>query len=90
MKSNELMHYDRKYDTYRGTMGTFFSGSILCFGTNYDANLEIMSYHVLLCQPLHTSRSEERLDNTVQIEMLRTFRLSRSAFIRVHVEVQIG
>ena len=49
----------------RGTM-FFFSVNIICFGTKYYANLEIMSCQVLFCQPLLTSRSEEQLESTVQ------------------------
>ena len=41
---NKQMHY---YHTYRGTMGIYFSVSILCVGTNYYANLEIMSCQVI-------------------------------------------
>ena len=37
------MHY---YDTYRGTMGIICRVNIICFGTKYDANLEIMSCQV--------------------------------------------
>ena len=46
----------RYYDTYRSTMFFFFTVNItgICFGTKYDANLEIMSCQVLFYQPLHT------------------------------------
>ena len=47
------------YDAYRGTMGILFSLNILCFGTNRDANWEIMSCQVLFYQLLHTSKSGE-------------------------------
>ena len=39
--------------------GFFYRNIIICFGTKYDANLEIMSCQVIFYQPLHTSRSEE-------------------------------
>ena len=56
-KQNKQMHY--YYDPYRSTMGIFFIYITICFGTEYDANLEIMFCQVLLYHPLHTSRSEE-------------------------------
>ena len=63
-KFNKQMHY---YDTYRSTMGIFFTVKvIICFGTKYYANLEIISCQVLFYQPLHTSRSEDYLESTVQ------------------------
>ena len=34
------------YGTYRGTMGICFTVNILCVGTKYYANLEIMSCQV--------------------------------------------
>ena len=51
-----------------GTWGFFDSNIILSifFGTKYDANLEIIYCQVLFYQPLHTSRSEELLESTVQ------------------------
>ena len=55
-KFNKQVHY---YDPYRSTMGFFYIHLIICCGTKYDANLEIMSRQVLFDQPLHTSRSEE-------------------------------
>ena len=57
------MHY---YDPYRSTLEIFFTVNIICFGTKYDANLEIMSCQVLFYKPLHTSRYEEYLESTVQ------------------------
>ena len=36
------------------------------FGTKYGANLEIMSCQGLFYQPLHTPRSKEQLESTVQ------------------------
>ena len=39
--------------------GPFFTGNVLCFGTKYDANLELLSCQDLFYQPFHTSRSEE-------------------------------
>ena len=50
------MHY---YDTYSNTVVFVCSVNMISFGTNYDANLEIMSCQVLFCRPLYTSRSEE-------------------------------
>ena len=50
---NALLGYLPQY------WGIFFTVNIICFGTKYDANLEIMSCQVLFYQPLHTSRSEE-------------------------------
>ena len=46
--------------------GFGFSSVTICFGTKYDATLEVISCQVLLYQPLHTSRSEELLESTVQ------------------------
>ena len=44
-KFNKQMHY---YDSYRSFMGIFVTVNIkTCFGTKYDANLEIMSCQVL-------------------------------------------
>ena len=57
------MHY---YDTYRKTMGNFFTVNIISFAANYDVKLEIMSRQVSFYQPLDTSRSEEYLESTVQ------------------------
>ena len=59
------------YDTYRRTMGIFCTVNINCFGTKHDANLEIMSGQLLFYQPLHTSRSEEQLESTVQNTFFR-------------------
>ena len=78
------------YGTYVGTM-EFFAVNILSFGTKYEANLEILSCQVLFYQPLHTSRSEEYLESTVQKhKKLRISRLSHLAPIRVHAEVRNG
>ena len=45
--------------------GFFYSKTSL-LGTKHDANLEIMSFQVFLYQPLHASRSEEKLESTVK------------------------
>ena len=73
-KFSTQMHY---YDTYRSsTMRIFLTVNIIfCFGTKYDANVEIMSCQVLFCQPLHTSRSEEKLKSTVQNTIFARFSL---------------
>ena len=56
-KINIICNY---YDTYRGNMGIVPLVNVLCFGKNYDANLELISCKAsLLHRPLHTSRSEE-------------------------------
>ena len=85
------MHY---HDTYRNTVRFFFTVNItrgISFGTKVDANLGILSCQVLFHQPLHTSRPQEELESTVQNTFfLRASRLSRSASIRVHVEVLNG
>ena len=41
----------------------FFTGNIFCFGTKYDANLEIMSCQVVCCQPLHTHVHQDPNNN---------------------------
>ena len=55
-KFNNEMHY--YYDTYRGTIGIFFTVSTICFGTKYDAKLKIMSCQVFY-QPLHVHQDPE-------------------------------
>ena len=55
----------------------FCSNIIICFGTTYDANLEILSCHVLFYQPLHTSRSEEYWRVPFKIHFFARFSLGR-------------
>ena len=60
-KFNNEMHY--YYDTYRGTIGSFFTVTIICFGTKQDANLEIMYCQVVFYQPLHTHVHQDANNN---------------------------
>ena len=47
-------------------MGIVFTVNDICIMGKYYANLELMSCQVLFYQPLHTSRSEEKLEIIVQ------------------------
>ena len=82
------------YDTYRSTVGILFTVTIFCLGTKYDANLEIMSCQVYFFNlSIHQDpQNNWRVPFKIlrSIFFLRASRLSRSASIRVHVEVLNG
>ena len=72
-------------------MGICFTVNIYFLGTKYDANLEIISCQVLFYQPLHVHQDPENNPRVpFKIQISRTSRLSRSASIHVHVDVQNG
>ena len=83
-KFNNEMHY--YYDIIPTAIpwGFFCTVNIICFWTKYDANSEIMSRHMYI-----KIRRTTREYRSYYI-FLRASRLSRSASIRVHVEVPNG
>ena len=57
--SNKQVH---NYDPYRRIMGFFCSNIIIiCFGTIYDANMEILSCQVIFYQPFHTFKTLKKI-----------------------------
>ena len=86
-KFNEKMHY---YDTYRSTIGIFVTVNIHYFRTKDDANLETMpSKFYFINLSIHQD-PKNNWSGPFKYIFLRASRLSRSASIRVHVEVLNG
>ena len=81
------MHH---YNTYRNAVGIVFPVNIISFGTNYDANLEIMSCQVILSTATYIKIPRITGEYRSRYIFLRASRLSRAASIHVHVEVLNG